>query len=396
MTKQEKVNPFVAHLQRELDITKTTVDTDVWNVVCALLDNFLKAGHSVFSANFGINKTIQTLRATAKRQLVSFCETWWQAYELTDLYKADIEASNGEDDIPKWLANETLIAMELMGSFNDIPISVVENIIHLYKTGAKFDLISPLTGNDDEWIDAGPFYLNNRCSEVFKDVLDDNVPYHSRAIIFSDDGGITWFTCQSTGSNKVITFPYTPTKTFLLCDKEHSSVITKPITELAVGDKVTHFEQGAYIVDDIKGDIVTVIGGVEKNKLVLPISDFIGPDVIKYLTYNTFIHTDDTKAFTCPKTVPYTTWFKPDEYVEEPIDDEEPDNLQLSRVEAISDDDDLVELNQTTYVDEYTITDTVLADREALITAFADFVRSLDNSHPLTLSMVTKDKNDNT
>lgn len=311
---------------------------------------------------------------------------------MTDLYKADIEASNGEDDIPKWLANETLIAMELMRAFNDIPISVVDNIIHLYKTGAKFDLLSPLTGNDDEWIDAGPFYQNNRCPEVFKDV-DDNVPYHSRAIIFSDDGGITWFTCQFPGGNKVITFPYTPTKTSLLCDKERN-VITKPITELAVGDEVVHWEQGTYKVHDIKDDMVTVVAG-SKPSLVLPITDFIGPDVVRHFTYNTHVYKDGVKEIVT-RTVPYTTWFKPDEYVEEPIDDEESDNLQLSRVEAISDDDDLVELNQTTYVDEYTITNTVLADREALITAFADFVRSLDDSQPLILSMVTKDENDNT
>lgn len=206
-----------------------------------------------------------------------------------------------------------------------------------------------------------------------------------------DDGGITWFTKGGGFSNKYITFPYTPTEMYLLCDEERN-VITKPITELAVGDKVVHWEQGYYKVHDIKDDMVTVVAG-SKPSLVLPITDFIGPDVVRHFTYNAHVYKDGVKEIVT-RTVPYTTWFKPDEYVEEPIDAEECSNLKLS-TSVISDETD-DECNPTTYVDEYTITNTVLADREALITAFADFVRSLDDSHPLILSMVTKDENDNT
>ena len=80
----------------------------------------------------------------------------------------------------------------------------------------RFKPISPLTGNDDEWIeihnrDGVRTYQNKRRSSVFKDVdAHGNVITceDTGGIIVSDDGGISWF--ASGMFRKSVTFPYFP------------------------------------------------------------------------------------------------------------------------------------------------------------------------------------------
>lgn len=80
----------------------------------------------------------------------------------------------------------------------------------------RFKPISPLTGNDDEWIeihnrDGVRTYQNKRRLSVFKDVdAQGNVITCEDAggIIVSDDGGISWF--ASGMFRKSVTFPYFP------------------------------------------------------------------------------------------------------------------------------------------------------------------------------------------
>lgn len=77
-------------------------------------------------------------------------------------------------------------------------LSVLERLL-------RFKPISPLTGQDDEWNEAGSGSLQNkRCSSVFK--KSDGTCYDIDAIIVSDNGGITWF--SSGRFRKEVTFPY--------------------------------------------------------------------------------------------------------------------------------------------------------------------------------------------
>ena len=77
-------------------------------------------------------------------------------------------------------------------------LSILERLL-------RFKPISPLTGEDDEWVKSGSGSLQNkRCSSVFKN--SDGTCYDIDGIIVSDNGGITWF--SSGRFRKKVAFPY--------------------------------------------------------------------------------------------------------------------------------------------------------------------------------------------
>ena len=79
-------------------------------------------------------------------------------------------------------------------------INVLERLI-------RWKPISPLTGEEDEWITVDESTKQNkRCSGVF--LKQDGTAYDIDGIIVSDNGGITWF--SSGRFQKEITFPYMP------------------------------------------------------------------------------------------------------------------------------------------------------------------------------------------
>lgn len=87
--------------------------------------------------------------------------------------------------------------------------------IDVFSTLAKYELLTPLTDEDDEWVDVamesmkdgnGTIYQNKRCSAVFK-VNKDGVPYYLDAIVFKDKDGCTY---TSSKSQRNIKFPYIP------------------------------------------------------------------------------------------------------------------------------------------------------------------------------------------
>lgn len=84
----------------------------------------------------------------------------------------------------------------------------------------KFEPLTPITGEDDEWMEVGPnMFQNKRCSHVFKDA--DGKAYDSEGIIFydilknEDDGSEFKSYYTSSNSRVFIEFPYTPTKIYV-------------------------------------------------------------------------------------------------------------------------------------------------------------------------------------
>lgn len=77
--------------------------------------------------------------------------------------------------------------------------------------------LTALTGDPDEWNDVtdwgykdgGKHYQNNRCSAVFKDVLNNGleIAYWLDDESYSDDGGLTWYS-RGGVLRKQITFPF--------------------------------------------------------------------------------------------------------------------------------------------------------------------------------------------
>ena len=76
----------------------------------------------------------------------------------------------------------------------------------LFNKLSRFEALSPLTGEDNEWIeiDGTREYQNRRCSHVFK---DETGVYDSRGKLFRYKNGMV---VQRRESRVSISFPYTP------------------------------------------------------------------------------------------------------------------------------------------------------------------------------------------
>ena len=93
--------------------------------------------------------------------------------------------------------------------------------INLLEKLLRFEPVTPLTGNEDEWtkLDYGEdtMYQNKRCSRVFKNA--EGRAYDIEGKAFSKDNGKSWYTCRD--SRVYVEFPYVPkTEKIILENKE--------------------------------------------------------------------------------------------------------------------------------------------------------------------------------
>ena len=81
--------------------------------------------------------------------------------------------------------------------------------IGLFERLAKFEPLTPLTGEDDEWTEVGeqnggPLFQSKRCPHVFK---DNTGAYDIQGRVFREPDGC----CFTSGDSRVpVTFPYVP------------------------------------------------------------------------------------------------------------------------------------------------------------------------------------------
>ena len=77
--------------------------------------------------------------------------------------------------------------------------------INLFSRVAKFEPLTPLTGEDDEWNDVGDgVYQNRRCPSVFK---QDGEAYNIDGKVFREPNGV----CFTNRDSRVpVVFPYVP------------------------------------------------------------------------------------------------------------------------------------------------------------------------------------------
>lgn len=77
--------------------------------------------------------------------------------------------------------------------------------ISLFERLARWEPITPLTGEADEWNDVGEGMLQNRrCPHIFK---ENGTAYNSQGIVWRDPDGCTF---TNRDSRVPITFPHTP------------------------------------------------------------------------------------------------------------------------------------------------------------------------------------------
>ena len=87
-----------------------------------------------------------------------------------------------------------------------------------FKRVADWKPLTPLTGEDEEWMEIGDtekgdvVEQNKRYNALFRTNHDNSTAYDVDDIIFSDNGGITWFTNQFKAKKyrKPIEFPWMP------------------------------------------------------------------------------------------------------------------------------------------------------------------------------------------
>lgn len=81
----------------------------------------------------------------------------------------------------------------------------------LFEKVARFEPLTPLTGNDDEWTEvAEGIWQNRRCPHVFKGA--DQRAYDLDAVIFRQPNGVCF---TSSNSRRFIEFPYTPKREYV-------------------------------------------------------------------------------------------------------------------------------------------------------------------------------------
>ena len=128
-----------------------------------------------------------------------------------------IGLSKSENEMDVEMANHILHMVEEFskeghsGYSASYAISILEKLL-------RFEPLTPLTGEDSEWIEVSTgLYQNNRCGHVFK---ENGISRDNEAVIFydiiKDDNGNefkSYFT--SINSRKEITFPYTPKREYV-------------------------------------------------------------------------------------------------------------------------------------------------------------------------------------
>ena len=143
---------------------------------------------------------------------------------LYEFAKSELARLQEPGDEMQELMNSQLLEMvHLFSSHGHSGFSASYALAQLQRLLA-WEPLTPLTGADDEWNEVGDgTFQNKRCSRVFKDRdRFDGQPYDIDAIVFREGPGQCY---TSRDSAQPITFPYTPTTTYVdvpKVDNEHA------------------------------------------------------------------------------------------------------------------------------------------------------------------------------
>ena len=110
-----------------------------------------------------------------------------------------------EDGPNKWIQNNVLELLSVFSSQGHSGFST-PYCIAMFSKLADWEPLSPLTGNEDEWVKVSEnTWQNNRCSHVFKE--GNGRAYDIQGKVFRDADGCSY---TNRDSRVYIEFPYTP------------------------------------------------------------------------------------------------------------------------------------------------------------------------------------------
>ena len=132
---------------------------------------------------------------------------------LVEYARGELERADLFDTKDIYGGNMGLSIMRLIEAFSNERYSGLSAsvAIHILEKLARYQPLSPLTGEDAEWNDVSEYndgkalWQNKRCSRVFKDASDK--AYDIEGIIYEDETGNRYIRNDSSVS---ITFPYMP------------------------------------------------------------------------------------------------------------------------------------------------------------------------------------------
>lgn len=131
---------------------------------------------------------------------------------LVEHAKRELALLPGDDDGDEMQAEMNAHIIRMVELFADeghsgfsaaYAISVLQKLL-------SFEPLTPLTGNDDEWVEVGTgVFQNSRCSRVFK---EDGEAYDIDGRVFREPSGA----CFTGRDSRVpVTFPYVPTTEYV-------------------------------------------------------------------------------------------------------------------------------------------------------------------------------------
>lgn len=129
---------------------------------------------------------------------------------LTEYARSELTAAGLMDEDSDYggdLGRDVLLLIEVFDQQGHSGTSAAA-VADLFKRLSSYQPLSPLTGEDDEWIEcADGVFQNNRCSTVFRDGATGEA-YDINGIVFEDADGNRY---TGSESRVAVTFPYTPT-----------------------------------------------------------------------------------------------------------------------------------------------------------------------------------------
>ena len=137
---------------------------------------------------------------------------------LTDHAKAELKmvglTADSKDSMDRLMYNNIMAVVQLFSSQGHSGFSS-GFVLNMITRLLRFEPITPLTGNDDEWNDVSDLsdrkmWQNRRCSRIIKE--EDGTCYDMEGKVFTDPEGHTY---TNRNSWVKITFPYIPKTEFV-------------------------------------------------------------------------------------------------------------------------------------------------------------------------------------
>lgn len=184
-------NPYAAYAEHEFQIAGTP--EELQHPVLNLLELFYQEGHSGMSAGLAVT---------------------WFVLPASERPAPSAEASLDKFTLSVYAA--MLAHLRTLDAELDLtPEPLRSDVQNLFCKLALFKPISPLTGEEDEWLDwDNNVRQNKRCGHVFQERNGD--AYDSMGLIWREESGVCF---TDTYSRLYIQFPYAPTAQVLSVDE---------------------------------------------------------------------------------------------------------------------------------------------------------------------------------